>query len=391
MSIPARGFVPDPSLVRTLRATAVAGGLLFLVGLFVAPERAWAGYLIGFVYFVGLGLAGGLFVSVLTLSSARWATALRRIPEAMMTTLPAGALIGLVLVGGVPSLYEWSHGIVVAEDPILQAKAPYLNWGFFLVRLVAFFALWVWITRGMVGASRQQDGDPDPAHSKRRLVWSALFLPVFAVTFSLASVDWIQSLEPHWFSTIFGLITLSGLGTSGLAVCIVLAVYLKRGPLRGVVTTDHLDDLGKIAVGFALFWGYVWYCQYMLIWYTNMPEETSYYVLRGKGAWKVLGSVNVFVNWAIPFFALMPRAARRSEAVLLRVAWVMLAGHALQLFMLIEPPLMRDGPVLGLWELGPFAGALALFFWLTLRGLSQAPLVPQNDPHLVERVPATGH
>jgi hypothetical protein len=325
-----------------------------------------------------------LFLSVLTLSGARWATALRRIPEAMTTTLPVGALFGLALVGGVHSLYEWSHDSAVAADPILQAKSSYLNWGFFLLRLVAFFALWIWVTRGMLRASRTQDESGDRALSKRRLKWAALFLPIFAITFSLASIDWIQSIEPHWFSTIYGLVTLSGLGTSGLAVCILLAVHLKRGPLRGVIRRDHLDDLGKIGIAFALFWGYIWYCQWMLIWYTNMPEETPYYVLRGQGAWKHLSSVNVLLNWAVPFFVLMPKAMRRNETALVRVAWVMLLGQALNLYMLVEPGLLEEGPALGLWELGPIVGALCLFFWLTLRALADAPLVPLRDPYLAD-------
>jgi hypothetical protein len=375
-------FVPSRRLLNNLRSVALLGGLVFLVGLFVAPTRAWSGYLMGFVVLVGLGLSGGLFISVLSLAGARWATALRRIPEAMTTALPAAALGGVVLVGGVRSLYEWSHSSVVAEDVLLQGKAAYLNVGFFFARLVVFFALWIWITRRMVGHSRLQDIDGDPAHSQRRWRMAALFLPVFAVTFSLASVDWLQSLEPHWFSTIYALGTLAGMGSSGLAICIIFAVLLRRGPLRGVISDHHLDDLGKIGIGFALFWGYIWYCQYMLIWYTNMPEETPYYVLRSQGGWRVVSAVNVILNWAIPFFALMPKAVRRSENLLLRVAWVMLAGQAVNLYMLVVPGVAGPRPVVGLWEIGPVVGAIGLFFWLTLRGLTRAPLVPVRDPDL---------
>jgi len=376
--------VPDlhlpRNLVRGLGAVAALGGLAFLAGLFVAPQRAWAGYLMAFVFFVGLGLAGGLFISVLTLAGSRWATALRRIPEAMTTTLPVAALLGLALIGGVHSLYEWSHASVVAEDHLIAGKSAYLNWGFFLLRMVAFFAVWIWLTRGMVRASRQQD--LDGTGRWRLLLRAVYFLPLFAITFSLASFDWIMSIEAHWFSTIFGLITLSGLGTSGLAVCILLAVHLKRGPLRGVITAEHLDDLGKIGIGFALFWGYIWYCQYMLIWYTDIPEETPYYVIRDLGAWKYVSWTNVTLNWGVPFFALMPKAMRRSETALVRIAWVFLVGQAVNLYMLVEPALMTEGPQLGLWELGPLVGAGCLFLLLTLRALGQAKLVPVGDAGL---------
>lgn len=383
-SIPA--FTPPLPMMAGLRATAVLGGVLFLFGLFIAPERAWAGYLIGFVFFVGLGLAGGLFLSVLTLAGSRWATAMRRIPEAMTTTLPVAALLGVALVGGVHSLYEWSHESAVTGDVLLEGKAPYLNWGFFLLRLVVFFALWIWATRGMVRVSRMQDLEGSPNRGRELFLRAVYFLPIFAVTFSLASIDWIKSIEPHWFSTIFGLITLSGVATSGLAVCILLAIYLKRGPLRGIITAEHLDDLGKIGIALALFWGYIWYCQYMLIWYTDMPEETPYYIIRGQGAWVHLSAANVLLNWAIPFFALMPKAMRRSEVALSRVAWVLIAGQALNLYMLIEPALMGSTPVLGMWELGPLVGAPCLFLWLTLRALGRAALVPVGDPGLEKSV-----
>lgn len=384
MNVASARFEPSRALLNGLRTAAILGGSLFLLGLFVNPSRAWGGYLMGFTFFVGLGLAGGLFLTILTLADARWATALRRIPEALTTTLPVAALLGVVLLGGVHSLYEWSHASVAAEDPILAAKSVYLNWGFFLVRMLVYFALWIWLTRGMVACSRRQDEDSNPAHSRRRLTWALRFLPIFALTFSLASVDWLESLEPHFFSTIYALVTLSGLATSGLAVCILLAVYLRRGPLRGVISKDHLDDMGKIGIALALFWGYIWYCQYMLIWYTNMPEETPYYAVRMQGEWKALGAVNLALNWAVPFFALMPRIARRTPAILARVAWVMLAGQALNLFILVEPSLQGDQPVVGAWEIGPVVGALCLFAWLVLRGLAQAPLVPSKDPTLAE-------
>jgi len=369
-----------------LRAAAIIGGLLFLAGLFIAPDRAWAGYLIGFVFFVCLGLSGGLFLSVLTLANTRWATALRRIPEAMTTTLPVAALMGIALIGGVHALYEWANETAVAESHLLHHKAGYLNWGFWVLRLVIYFALWIWATRGMVKLSRKMDQEDSQVSKRAILLRAVYFLPIFAVTFSLASVDWIKSIEAEWFSTIFGLITLSGLATSGLAVCILLAIYLKRGPLRHFITMEHLDDLGKIAMSFALFWGYIWYCQYMLIWYTDMPEETPYYVIRSQGAWAHLSSVNLLLNFAIPFFILMPKYMRRSEVALKRVAWVLLVGQAVNLYMLIEPALMTEGPKLGLWELGPLVGALCLFLWLTLRALGDAALVPVGDPGLEDSV-----
>jgi len=375
----------DPGgTTRILRTTAAGAGLLFLAGLFLAPREAWSGYLMGFMLYVELALAGAFFLAILSLASARWATALRRIPEAMAGALPVGGLLGLVLLAGIHTLYEWAHPSVVAADPLLAGKAAYLNVGFFVLRLIAFFGLWILLSRRMVKASREQDTGDGRVGTRRMLRAAVCFVPVFAITFSLASVDWLKSLEPHWFSTIYGLITLSSLGSAGLAACLILAIHLRRGPLRTIIRDEHLDDLGKIGIGFALFWGYIWYCQYMLVWYTDMPEETPYYAIRSQGGWRILSHVNVAVNWAIPFFALMPRVVRRSSRYLLQIAYLMLAGQAINLFMLVGPSQMGAQPHLTLFGIAPVVGAVALFFLIVLRGLGAAPLVPGGDPHLSE-------
>ena len=369
---------------RALRVVAGLGGLLFLVGLFVAPQEAWTGYLMGFMLYVELALAGAFFLAILTLASARWAAALRRILEAMATALPVGGLLALILLGGVHTLYEWSHSNVVESDVLLLGKSGYLNVGFFVVRLVVFFTLWILLSRRMIRASRDQDTGGGAAAKRRLLFGAVFFLPVFAVTFSLASVDWLKSLEPHWFSTIYGLVTLSSLGSAGLAACLIFAILLRRGPLKGIVRPDHLDDLGKIGMGFALFWGYIWYCQYALIWYTNMPEETPYYFIRSQGGWRLLSWVNVTLNWGIPFFALMPKFVRRTPRYLLQIAYVMLVGQALNMFMLVGPSQMGGSPHFSIYEVAPVIGAGALFFLLVLRGLAAAPLVPQAEPDVAE-------
>lgn len=361
--------LPD-RLVRGLRLLAGAGALVFLVGIVAAPGRAWGGFLIGFNYFVGLALAGPLFLAVLYLARARWSRELRFVPEAMGAALPAAFVMGLVLIMGTHTLYEWSHPQIVNADPLLAHKAPWLNVTGFTLRLVAYFALWIWASRKLV--ARSSASEPQPERSRNDIRVSALFMAILAVTFSLASVDWIQSLDPHWFSTIFALRTLAGLASAGAALCtIVLVVLRRRGVLREAITKDVLDDLGKILLSLCLFWGYIWYCQYMIIWYSDMPEETGYYLLRREGDWSTLVPLNLLVNFAVPFLALMPRAWRRSGVVLARIAAWILCGHALDLFIMIAPPLMGGTPHIGVWELGPLAGALGLFGWIMVRRLSR--------------------
>ncbi len=363
----------SPRLLRGLFAAAVAGGVVLLLGTMIAPERVWGGYLMGFSYFVGLALAGPLFLSIHYLTRAKWSQPLRLVPEAMTAALPAAFVLGLVLLMGTHALYEWSHAAVVAEDALLQHKAPYLNLAGFALRLVAYFAIWIWLGRKL--AARSRATEPPQQRRRRDIGFSALFMATFAITFSLASVDWIKSLDPHWFSTMFALRTLSGVGSAGLAVCVIVLVVLRRkGTLRAVVTRDVMDDLGKILLALSLFWAYIWYCEYMIIWYSNIPEETGYYLLRNQGGWGTLVRVNLIVNFAIPFLSLMLRAWRRNGVVLMRIAGVVLVGRALDLYVMVDPPILGGELRLGLWELGPLLGALALFAWILLRALARTPL-----------------
>ena len=366
-----RPLVPPAAAMRTLMVVAGVGGLVFLMGLLVSPQRAWGGYLVGYFYFVGLALAGPLCLAILQLSGARWALPLRRIPNAMSAALPSALILGIVLITGTHALYEWSHAEVVQGDALLTHKSSWLNVPGFSIRLLIYFGVWIWLARRL--SARLTAAEAEPQRSHRDTSSSALFMALFAITFSLASVDWLQSLDPHWFSTMFALRTLSGVGSAGVAVCVIVLVALRRnGRMRAAVTKDVLDDLGKILLALTVFWGYIWYCQYMIIWYTNMPEETGYYLLRRQEGWGSLWTLNMAVNFAVPFLFLMLRTFRRNGIVLMRIAAWILFGHALDLYVLIAPPLMTSGPQLGLWELGPLAGALALFAWLLLRQLGAA-------------------
>jgi hypothetical protein len=358
--------VPERS-VKTLRVVAVACGAVAVVGLFVAPRTTWSGYLVAFGLFSGLALAGPLFLAIHNLSGARWSATLVPIAEALTRTLPVAAWLGLALLGGIPSLYEWSHPEAVAADALLLHKAAWLNIVGFAVRLVAFFALWIWLGGRLIGTA-SFPGVPRESRIKR----SALYMAVFGITYSLACVDWFQSVEPHWFSTIYGLLGLAGIGSSGLALVMLVTVVLRRaGALRR--DDGQLGDLGKLALSLSLFWAYVGFCQYMLIWYTNNPEETPWYELRHARGWYALGVANVILNWLVPFLVLMPRKCRQSETVIFRVAVVMIVGRVVDLFIMLMPPLSGTGPRLGLFEAAPIVGALALFAFVFIRALGRSP------------------
>lgn len=369
-------------LTWTLRAVALASLLCFSIGLLIAPDRLWAGYLAACFLFTGLGVAALLFLAVIHLSHATWAVALRRVPEAMTQTLPVAAVLGVGLWFGIHSLYEWSHAAVVERDALLQHKSGWLDATFFALRMLVCFAVWIGFARLLVRRSRHQDQPGATVDRRANLTTSAMAMVALTVTFSVASFDWLMSLEPHWFSTIFALYRLAGAGLAAIAVVAILVVWLRRGSLRRVVSEAHLQDLGRVMLSLSVFWVYVWYCQYMLIWYAHIPEETAYFVRRSGSPWDTLSLASLVLCWAVPFLVLLSRRARQSESMLVRLSFMILVGQVIDLLWHVLPAVGHGAATPGLWELVPIGGALALFFLSTLRALGSAPLVPLRDPEL---------
>ncbi len=375
---------------QVLRFVAIVAGLITLAGLFAAPERVWAGFLMGFSYFTLLALAGPVFLAFICLSGARWSISLERIPAAMSTTLPLAGGLGLVLLFGIHSLYEWPHASVLEHDVILQGKEAWLNPTAFALRLVGVFLVWCFFARKLSTLSAQFARRPTEGLAISRVKWSAAFVAVTATTFSIASMDWLMSLEPHWFSTMFALLQFASLGAAGLAAAILILLRQERqGALVHPLRDDHLHDLGKILFSLTLLWVFCWYCQYMLIWYTNIPEETVHYTVRKEGPWWLLVQATVVIKWVVPFLALMPRSLCRNRKVLARVAICVLVGQALDLFVQVGPPLMGPHPVVGAWEVAPMAGALALFFLVAETAVARTPSVAPNHPHLADSLSYT--
>lgn len=368
---PGSAYTLQPRLARTLGWTAALGAAGFVAGALLAPERAWAGLLVGFHLVMGLGLAGAVFLALLACSGARWAAALRRAPEAMSSAIPVAGVAALLLLFGVPTIFEWSHAAALEHDAVLQEKSAYLNAPFLAVRTVVAFALWVGL------AARVRSAAP----GRSRVRWSAAFMAVFAISYSWISVDWLESLEPHWSSAIFALICLAGLALSGLAAAVLLGVHLRRsGAWRGVLRDDHLHDLAKLLFAFSLFWSYVQYSQYLLVWYTDMPEETVWYAPRLTGMWWTTGALSFALNGVVPFVLLLFRRVRRSETALARIAALVLAGRVADLFFIVGPALLGPAPWPSPWELFPIAGLLALFALVTLRAFARGPSVRASEP-----------
>lgn len=360
---------------------AALGGALVALGMVLSPRAALGSVLTAGYWLTCMALFGVFFVSVQYASGASWSVAFRRVPEAMASTLPAGAAMIAAVLAFAPLLYPWVH----EHGHFAGFKRVWLDLPFFLVRATIFLLLWWLFARLIVRCSRLQDATRDPGLTCRVTRLSVGFLVIFAITFSLASFDWVMSLEPHWYSTIFAIYNFAGMFSSGLAALILLLVWLRRtGPLRDFINAEHFHDLGKLLFGFTTFWMYIWFSQYMLIWYANITEESVYYIQRTQRYWGPLFLLNVILNWIFPFLALMPKRVKRTPHLLARVAAVVVIGRWLDLYLMIKPATGVANPSLAPWDIGAIFASTTIFLLLFQRAYRQAGPVPLADPRLEE-------
>ncbi len=368
-------------------------GLLFIgaigaaAGLFFSPQLFWPSLLQNSFFYLSLALGALVFVAIQFLANAGWSVALRRVPEAMMGYLPVGAIAMLTVFFGRHVLYEWTHPEVVQASHALQAKAAYLNTPFFFARMAVFLLLWTIFMRLLRRESREQDMDGSIIHTLRNRKFAAIFIVLFAITFTLASFDWLMSVEPEFYSTIYAFYCFSGLFVSGIAAITLLVILLRGRGLLPQVNEEHLHNLGKLVLSFATFWAYIWLSQYLLIYYTNLPEETVYYLRRtSTPGWQFLFILNLLLSWLIPFGMLLSRRAKRGTGWLTAACVIVLAGHWLDLYLMIMPGLgLQAWPGLpGLAALAMTCGFGALFFLVFQRNLGHSSLTPQRDPYLEE-------
>jgi hypothetical protein len=385
MSAPRVVYLSQPT--RRLLWFAAAGGLATLTAYVVAdPARAWTSLLVAAFTLLTVSLGALVFLALHHVGASGWSTAIKRVAEGLTGWLPLGACAMLAVLGGVPTLYHWVH--VDPIDQVLAGKRPWLNAPFFAARMVVLLGIWLLFAWLLRRASLAQDREPGERHTRRAVRLSAAFLPIFGVTFSVASFDWLMSLEPHWSSTIFALYNLAGVLTAGVAGITVAAILLHRAGHLDAFSEDHLHSLGSYLFGFATLWAYLWFSQYLLVWYANIPEETAYYLARTRQGWGFLFYLNLIAGWALPFLSLMTRRAKRSEAHMFRVALWMLGARWLDVYLMGAPAPLGVHPGIGLPEVAAVVGLGAAFVLVTARALGGAPLLARNDPYLVESLPS---
>ncbi len=374
---------------RTAFAVAGLGGLLLALGFFVDRPRFLQAYLTGYLYVLGPALGSLAIVLLHNMTGGAWGFAIRRLLEAAMRTLPAMAVLFLPIALGVHGLYEWSHADVVAADPILQHKAAWLNVPFFRARALLYFALWAGIALFLVRMSERYDRQLSLKALRRLKTASGFALAAYVLSTSFASFDWAMSLEPHWFSTIYGVHFIVGQGLSTLCFAILAAAFLARHePFSRWLAPRHFHDLGNLTMAFVMLWAYVSFSQYLIIWSGNLPEEIPWYLTRVGPAWQGIALALVGLHFVAPFVILLVRSSKSNARILARLAAVLLAVRFLDHYWLIAPA-FGGGAFAPHWldVVAPLTLG-ALWLGLFVRNLHGRPLVSLQDAKLLGELEA---
>lgn len=390
------------------RKMPIIGAVLGIAGLGGAAgmmagheHQFWYSYLVAYMVFLAFGLGGLFFVIVQHLVRAGWSIAVRRLAENVMITLPVMALLGLPIVFvGLHDLYHWTDVEAVKHDVMLSAKASYLNEGFFKIRMGVYFAVWTLLALYFYGTSTKMDNAPRDVAEKAAATMrnvSAPALLLFALSLTFGAFDLLMSLDPHWFSTMFGVYYFAGAALSIMALLTLLVILLhKSGYLRGVVTVEHYHDLGKFMFGFTVFYTYIAFSQYFLIWYANIPEETAWFGYRIADDFLKLTVLLCLGRFFIPFFYLLRRPVKRSAALLIPATLWILFMEVVDMYWLVQPVLahhhalesadhhmtMHLGPLDFLTLLGVGGIFIAVLTW----ACGRKALVPTGDPRIAESV-----
>jgi hypothetical protein len=355
------------------------GLLLALVSFFVDPLRTKFISIMLFMFLAGIGVTSLFMVAIEYLAGAVWSTPLRRIFEMFSSLILFLPIFALPVVFSMQDLYEWTH----KTDEILARKAAYLNQPFFMVRLAIIIGLWIVFYKLFTGNSLKQDTTQDQSLTAKNVKLSALFIPVMGLSITALSIDFLMSLEPHWFSTIFGVNFFIGSLTAALAVITIAVVLLnENGYLHPGTVRDHYYSLGFGMIAATVFWMYTAFSQGMLIWYANIPEETPWYLHRWDGDWKVITLAQILVHFIIPFFLLVQRKNKRNpNRMLFASVWILFA-HLFDLYWVVMPAYRPQGPIIGWNELGFVLLAAGVIITVFHQQTKRKNLVAVGDPKL---------
>ena len=393
---------PGIDTFRTRALTVGVIGVAFaLVGLYVDREQFFKSYLLAYMFWFGLTMGSMGLLMIQHLSGGAWGMMIRRICEASTRVIPVIAVLSLVLIAGMKTLYVWAQDEstwTAEQQEILPHKAGYLNVKFFIIRLVIYFVVWILFSTLLNKYSREQDetGNRMLTRTMAKLSGPGILISGLMVTF--ATIDWVMSLDPTWYSTIWGILFIGGQLLSAMAFSItVLAVLSKREPLAGLVLPVHFHDLGKLTLAFVLLWAYFSVSQFLIIWSGNIPEETKWYTRRLDTSWKVIGLIVVLFHFALPYLVLLSRKLKRNSRRLVWIAVWIIVMRYVDLYWLMGPELHPAKAGAGT----PFTVHwLDIVLWFAIGGiwlwwwageLKKRPLLPLRDPFLEDALHPSAH
>jgi hypothetical protein len=353
--------------------------------------RSW---LIGFLFCLGLAVGSLGWLMLQHLSGGQWGMVSRRVFEAGARTLPVVALFFLPVILGLPAIFEWSHA-EAQNNPIIRMKAPYLNVSFFLIRALVYFVFWAvasWLLTSWSYAQDEGRVATTAADMVRFRKVSAPGLLFLVLTVTFASVDWIMSLEPEWFSTIFGLLTVVGQGLNALALAIIVLTLLAGDrQFAGKLKPKHFHDLGKLLLAFVMLWAYLSFSQFLIIWSGNLPEEIPWYLKRMQGTWGFIAIALIVGHFFLPFLLLLSRNVKRHPNLLSRVAVIVIVMRLVDLIWLVQPAFEHHGFPIHWMDVVIPVGMAGLWMFVFVRNLASRSLLPVNDPYLKEALLHEAH
>jgi hypothetical protein len=349
------------------------------------------------IFFVGAGIIGLFFVAIQYAAMAGWSVGVKRVGLAMGTWLPIAGILTLVLWFVTHhDVFHWSHSSLYQEtggDEIIKKKAPFFFWPlaggtfpvFFIFRMVLFFGVWYWFLVQIRKNMLEEDINPSTKYWHNNQVLSTVFLIFFGVSSSIAAWDWVMSIDPHWFSTMFGWYVFASWWVTGLALITLIVAFLKDAGYLKIVNSNHMHDLGKFVWAFSIFWTYIWFSQFLLIYYAHIPEETVYFVERMKNSpYGWIFYTNIILNFVLPFLLLMTRDSKRQLSTLKLVCPIIIIGHWFDFYNMVTPGVMQHDGALGFIEIGTALIFLSAFLFVALTSLTKLPLFGKNDPMLEE-------
>lgn len=357
-------------------------------------NRWWSALYINGLFFTFISFGALFFMILQYATEAAWSVMVKRIFEGITMFMPYGvAVVFLVHLAGtfhVHHIFHWMDPEVhnvdsVHYDALIANKSAYLNVPFFWIRSLVYIGTFMFFAITFRRRSLLEDKNPELTTHFKNYRRAALFLIFFAVFSSTISWDWVMSIDTHWFSTLFGWYVFSGMWCTAMIVGVVLVLYLKAKGYLPQVNNSHIQDLGKWMFALSFLWSYLWFSQFMLIWYSNIPEEVTYFITRIE-YYKIPFFTMFFVNFALPMVILMSRDAKRNPKFLITIATLIFLGHWVDVWLLVTPGVMGGDAHLGLMDIGMFLGFLGMFVFVVLKALTKAPLVPVNHPYLEESI-----